>query len=197
MKRNLSSSIPTSIFNIKNTRIAPRPIKPKGRGRGQSSLTRSVMEQLKLIHHNDNEKQNDNNGTFIPGSIKPLNEMSKSQTPILPQLAPQLPKVQVQQRAPQVNQVPIQPRPQQFQQNSTSQQLLSANKSSSTPIPIAPKPPIQQQQHLKITAEETQISEVLITREDRSISPMIDPGSNNETVPKEDNTVEMDAGCGE
>ncbi|CAG8435773.1 10320_t:CDS:2 [Funneliformis caledonium] len=55
-KRNPSGFTPTNLFSSKGSRT-PRPIKPKGRGRGQSSLTRSVMEQLKLIRRTDNEKQ--------------------------------------------------------------------------------------------------------------------------------------------
>jgi hypothetical protein len=186
VKRNSPSSISMNLFNSKNSRIAPRPIKPKGRGRGQSSLTRSVMEQLKLIRRADNEKQNDNNGTFTPISMKPLSETSKSQTQMLPQLTSQLSKVQMQQKAPQVHQVQIQPILPQIVQplpsNSASQQSSSTNKSISTPIPIAPKPPVQQLQQRKIIAED-QTSVVLI---DRSKSPIIDPGNNN-------NIVEMDA----
>lgn len=178
MKRtspSLVSTNLTNLYNSKNSRIAPRPIKPKGRGRGQSSLTRSVMEQLKLINRTDNEKQNDNNGTFTPVITKPSNETSKSQIQILPQSTPQL---SIQQRTPQP-----QLRPQIIQS--------SVNKSSVTPIPIAPKPSVQQQQK-KIIAEEMQASKVSLIREDRSASPIIDPGSNNETVSKEDSVMEMD-----
>ncbi|CAG8561570.1 8513_t:CDS:2 [Rhizophagus irregularis] len=179
VKRTSPSLVSTNLYNSKNPRIAPRPIKPKGRGRGQSSLTRSVMEQLKLINRTDNEKQNDNNGTFTPILTKPSNETSKSQIQILPQSTPQL---SIQQRAPQV-QIQPQLRPQIIQP--------SVNKSSVTPIPIAPKPSVQQQQK-KIIAEEIMASKVSIIREDRSASPIIDPGSNNETVSKEDNMMEMD-----
>ncbi|RIA89302.1 hypothetical protein C1645_738746 [Glomus cerebriforme] len=186
VKRSSPSFASTNLFNSKNLRIAPRPIKPKGRGRGQSSLTRSVMEQLKLINRNDNEKQNDNNGTFTPVLTKPSNETSKSQIQVLPQLIPQLSKVQIQQRAPQV-QIQPQIRPQIMQPN-----LTSTNKSSVTLIPIAPKPPVQQQQQQKVISEGMQVSEILVVRENRSESPIIDPGSNNETAPKEDNVVEMD-----
>ncbi|GBB98026.1 hypothetical protein RclHR1_03120011 [Rhizophagus clarus] len=177
-KRSSPSLISTNLFSSKNPRIAPRPIKPKGRGRGQSSLTRSVMEQLKLINRTDNEKQNDNNGTFTPVLTKPLNETPKSQIHILPQSTPQLP---IQQRSSQV-QIQPQLRPQIMQP--------STNKSSVTPIPIAPKPSVQQQK-MTIT-EEIQASKVSLIREDRSASPIIDPGNNNEPVSKEDNMMKMD-----
>ncbi|CAI2177586.1 19780_t:CDS:2 [Funneliformis geosporum] len=171
-KRSPSGFTPTNLFGSKGSRT-PRPIKPKGRGRGQSSLTRSVMEQLKLI-------------------------------------PPQLPKVQIQsQRAsqvqvqsssrPQTQHSSLQPHVRQLQLNSPKlPQLLSTNKSSITPIPIAPKPPTfqlyqQQQQLKKIIAEEMQASEILIVREDRSMSPIIDPGSNNEAIPNKDSTMEIDA----
>ncbi|CAG8435770.1 10319_t:CDS:1 [Funneliformis caledonium] len=120
-------------------------------------------------------------------------------------LTSQLPKVQIQpQRISQVQvQSPsrpsLQPHVRQFQSNSPKlPQPLSTNKSSITPIPIAPKPPTfqlyqQQQQLQKIIAEEMQASEILIVREDRSVSPIIDPGSNNETIPNKDSTMEIDA----
>ncbi|CAG8531944.1 12807_t:CDS:2 [Acaulospora colombiana] len=40
--------------NLKFSR-APRPIKPKGRGHGDFSLTRSIMEQLKMRRESDNK----------------------------------------------------------------------------------------------------------------------------------------------
>jgi hypothetical protein len=177
VKRNSPSLVSTNLFNSKNLRITPRPIKPKGRGRGQSSLTRSVMEQLKLINRTDNEKQNDNNGTFTPVLTKPSNETSKSQIQILPQSTSQM-SIQHRQIQPQLRPQIMQPQ-------------LSANKSSVTPIPIAPKPSVQQQQK-KIIAEEMQALKVSHIREDRSASPIIDPGSNNETISKEDIVMEMD-----
>jgi len=160
------------------------------------------MEQLKLIRRTDNEKQTDNNGTFTLVSTKPLVETQKSRIQVLPQLSSQLPKVQIQpqiqsQSSPQTQHPSLQPHVRSNSVVPILSQPSSTNKSSVTPIPIAPKPSIfqqqqQQQQLQKIISEEMRTSEILIVREDRSVSPIIDPGDNDETVPNEDDTMEID-----
>ncbi|KAF0461423.1 map3k12-binding inhibitory protein 1 isoform x2 [Gigaspora margarita] len=57
------------LFKLSRT---PRPIKPKGRERGQTSLTRTIMEQLRPIQCVDSEQQKDDNVVLNESTEKPF-----------------------------------------------------------------------------------------------------------------------------
>ncbi|CAG8619730.1 10905_t:CDS:2 [Dentiscutata erythropus] len=57
------------LFKLSRT---PRPIKPKGRERGQTSLTRTIMEQLRPIQCVDSEQQKDDSIVLNESTEKPF-----------------------------------------------------------------------------------------------------------------------------
>ncbi|CAG8752171.1 1599_t:CDS:10, partial [Cetraspora pellucida] len=62
VRTNLPNNLTQQAFKLSRT---PRPIKPKGRGRGQTSLTRTIMEQLRPIQCADIEQKD--NGLVLNG----------------------------------------------------------------------------------------------------------------------------------